>query len=114
MRDAELLGPAPPLVAGDLADDRLGDVGELAEGVADRLAGEDVAGPDPDPFLVPEGREDRRQVLGPLAELGQLRADRRRRAGRRSTTSESIRSSTIPGLLIRISESIGLWRQSST
>ncbi len=70
---------AIPLVARHLDDDRLGDVGQLAGHVADRLAAEDVARADPHPFLVAEAEQDRRQVLGPAAELGQLGLDRQRR-----------------------------------
>ena len=73
---AEPRGPAAELVAGGLDDDRLGDVGQLARDLADRLAPEDLAGPDPDPLLVPEAEQDGGEVLGPLAELGQLGPDR--------------------------------------
>ena len=68
-----------PLVARDLRHHGLGHVRELPGHLADRLAAQDVAGADPDPFLVAEAPDDRRRVLGALAELGQLGLDRRAR-----------------------------------
>ena len=76
-REPMAFAPSVPLIACDLGDDRLGDVGELASDLADRLAAEDVAGADAHPFLVAEAPEDRRQVFGPFAQLGQLGLDRR-------------------------------------
>ena len=94
-------------------DDRLGDVGQLAGHVADRLAAEDVARADPHPFLVAEAQRIGARSSAPLhssASSALIAA-----AGwARSTTSESIRSSIMPGLLIRISERNWLVAHSST
>src|SRR4051794_10085183 len=75
-RDPEPEGAAVPLVPRGQDHDRLRDVRQLAGHVADRLPAEDVAGADPDPLLVPEAEQDRRQVLGPPAEIGELGLDR--------------------------------------
>ncbi len=84
---AEPRGPAVPLVARHLGDDRLGDVGQLAGHLADRLAAEDVAGADPDPFLVAEAERIGARSSAPwhssassalIAEAGQRAVDDQR------------------------------------
>ena len=96
-RHPEPLHLAVPLVARHLCDDRLGHVGQLVRDLPDRLPAQNVAFADPHPLLVAKVPEDRREVFGSFAQLGQLGLDGKLPGTGRSTTANRPNRRSSPG-----------------